>query len=87
MFPSVKSMLKYVNPKAPTSPDDLERMLIEHHDEQLRERYAELAFSFFIQKYFDREFEAFAIDAEMDIPECISVLSWNMADQMIVGKK
>lgn len=65
----------------------MEEWLEQHHDEQLRERYAEIALSHFLEHYFDRDFERFANEAEMDIPECIAHLAWNMADQMVIAKK
>lgn len=65
----------------------MEQWLEQHHDEQLRERYAEIALEYFLSKYFDREFERFALEGEMEIPECIAHLAWNMADQMVIAKQ
>lgn len=52
----------------------------------LRDEYAMKAFEFFIQKYFDKEFEMFAADCELEIPETIATLSYMLADAMIVQR-
>jgi hypothetical protein len=49
----------------------------------LRDEYAMKAFDFFIQKYFDRDFEKFAADCELGIHESIASLSYLLADEMI----
>jgi len=49
----------------------------------LRDEYAMKAFEFFIQKYFDRDFEKFAADCELDIHDLVASLSYLLADAMI----
>jgi len=49
----------------------------------LRDEYAMKAFEFFLQKYFDRDFEKFAADCELDVHEVIGSLSYMLADEMI----
>lgn len=49
----------------------------------LRDEYASKAFEFFLQKYFDKEFESFAADCELSIHEAIATLSYVLADEMI----
>ena len=49
----------------------------------LRDEYASKAFEFFLQKYFDRQFEQFADDCELSVHETIATLSYMLADEMI----
>lgn len=49
----------------------------------LRDEYAMKAFEFFLQKYFDKEFEGLAVDCELAIHETIASLSYMLADEMI----
>jgi hypothetical protein len=49
----------------------------------LRDEYAMKAFDFFLQKYFDKDFEHYAADCELDVPEAIAGLSYLLADEMI----
>ena len=65
---------------------NLEEWMAEHHDEELRERYAEIAMGYFVQNYFSRDFERYANDCEMDVSECIANLSWMLADAMVIAK-
>lgn len=58
-----------------------------YQDEALREEYAQVAMSFFIQHYFSKEFDRFAVECEMDVPECIASLSYGMADAMILARR
>jgi hypothetical protein len=38
-----------------------------------------------MQHYFSKDFDRFAAECEMDIPECIASLSYGIADAMIVA--
>jgi len=49
----------------------------------LRDEYAMKAYEFFLQKYFDRDFEKFANDCEFAVHEAVASLSYMLADEMI----
>lgn len=49
----------------------------------LRDEYAMKAYEYFLQKYFDQEFERFANECELGIHETIASLSYLLADEMI----
>ncbi|MFZ9695730.1 MAG: hypothetical protein ACO3AY_07655 [Chitinophagaceae bacterium] len=49
----------------------------------LRDEYAMQAFEFFVQRYFDKDFERFAADCELDIHETVASLSYMLADEML----
>ena len=59
----------------------------EYQSDALREEYAQIAFGYFIQHYFSKDFDRFAAECEMDIPECIASLSYGIADAMIVSRR
>lgn len=49
----------------------------------LRDEYAMESFKFFLQKYFDKDFEQFANECELALPDLIASLCYMMADEMI----
>jgi hypothetical protein len=66
---------------------EFEQVMEDYQNDALREEYAQIALGYFIQHYFSKDFDRFAAECEMDIPECIASLSYGIADAMIVARR
>jgi len=86
-FARISKRLQKLSDSQTIDDNRLETILETYRDEALREEYAQVAMGFFIQHYFSKEFDRFAVECEMDIPECIASLSYCMADAMILARR